>query len=705
MLAPYGKERRQRLYLLAITVLLAFWLWGVLAIRSTRPPALDIGRPSPVSIQADRSVTYESEWRTAQERVRAERAPDTIVYTRDTGVLIRQRYELNRLMQTISQIRADPTLTRAASAEKLTSLPNSTLVITVELAGQLAALDDTQWGEVQRRALELYDRAVGEYDYAIDEQDLSRLREQSLPYRVSQIADESIRDLVLLFAGSFLTTNQTLDEAATQQRKQAAANAVQPVDVTILEGESIIRVGDVVTPDVLEKLRALDALETLPDWRELFGKALLAAMLAGILGVYLYVAHIPVWMSRRQLLLVFGMVAITALLMRLMLVIGLGWPYLFPIATMGLLLTVLYGGKLAGVVLILTTVLLSALAPNQVETAAVVLVSCLAGGFAVRRVERSLTFLIAGVVIAAVGALVTTSFWLLSNAGTAPFDLLIRTSSVALHGALASILALGLYNMVGQLAGLVTPLRLMELAHPAQPLLRKLIREAPGTYYHSLTVGNLAESAAEAIGADALLLRVASYYHDIGKTIRPYFFTDNQSDRENVHNDLDPWTSAEIIADHVREGIKMAESAGLPKQLIDFIATHHGTSVINHFYQMALRQQDSVKVSDFMYPGPKPFTREQAILMLADSVEATVRSKVQSGRVAGIRDNGPRPPGTQTIEELVTSIIDEKVRSGQLDDSPLSIQDLAHIRTVFIQTLHGIYHPRVDYTAQSGKAA
>ncbi|HET9221078.1 MAG TPA: HDIG domain-containing protein, partial [Roseiflexaceae bacterium] len=274
---------------------------------------------------------------------------------------------------------------------------------------------------------------------------------------------------------------------------------------------------------------------------------------------------------------------------------------------------------------------------------------------------------------------------------------------------LSAVLALGLYNLVGHLADVVTPLQLMELAHPAQPLLRKLIREAPGTYYHSVAVGNLAESAAEAIGADALLLRVAAYYHDIGKTIRPYFYTDNQSDRENVHNDLDPHTSAEIICEHVTEGEKMARNAGLPRQIVEFIPTHHGTSVIKHFYQLALQQQDSVNIDDYRYPGPRPRTREQGIMMLADSVEATVRSKAQNGKIISSRDehangNG-RGGGMQTLEELVSSIIDERIRSGQLDECDLQIQDIGRIRHAFVSTLQGIYHPRVDYTPQIVKSS
>jgi len=330
-------------------------------------------------------------------------------------------------------------------------------------------------------------------------------------------------------------------------------------------------------------------------------------------------------------------------------------------------------------------------------------VSSMTSVFVVRRADRSLMFLLAGMAVMLVVVLTQVAFWLITLSEPVPADLILILLSSGINGALSAILALALYNLVGHLAGIATPFQLMELAHPAQPLLRKLIREAPGTYYHSVAVGNLAESAAEAIGADALLLRVAAYYHDIGKSVRPFFFADNQSDRENVHNDLDPRISAEIIAEHVREGITMARMTGLPRQVIDFIPTHHGTTLIKHFYQLALQQEDSVDVGDYSYPGPKPQTREQAILMLADSVEATVRAKAQNGKLAPARNgqNGHGNASTlQTLDELVNSIIDERLRSGQLDESPLTLQDIARIRQAFVATLQGIYHPRVDYAPQ-----
>jgi hypothetical protein len=316
-----------------------------------------------------------------------------------------------------------------------------------------------------------------------------------------------------------------------------------------------------------------------------------------------------------------------------------------------------------------------------------------------------LTFLTAGLAVTMTVLAAELAFWLIDRSAFQTGDPLRELIPVILfagmNGGLSAILALGIFNVVSRVAGQVTPLQLMELAHPSRPLLRKLIREAPGTYYHSVAVGNLAEAAAEELGADALLLRVAAYYHDIGKTIRPYFFTDNQVGRENVHNDLDPHTSAQIIVDHVREGVKMARAAGLPDQIVDFIATHHGTGLIKHFYQQALQQQDSVNMAEFRYPGPRPRSREQAILMLADSVEATVRSKAQNGKLLSARGDDPAHSGAangaQTLDDLVQSIIDARVREGELDESPLTMGELAIIRQVFVNSLQSIYHPRVDY--------
>ncbi|HMO56754.1 MAG TPA: HDIG domain-containing protein [Roseiflexaceae bacterium] len=702
------RPRAQRHLLVLLGVGLWLVLWGLLSVRLPTTPGLKPGEPSPVTIQAGRTVTYVSAWRTEQERARAESAPDTAVYQRDPTIPVQQRLQLVNLLQTITQIREDPSLSSDQERSKLTSLPNSTLVISSALAADIAALTDEEWRLVRQSSIELYDRALNNNSYALSEAAIRDLRELSLPYWASLVARDKPRDLIILFSSSFLKVNRLLDEEATRVRKAEARDAVEPVTVRILQGENIVRQGDVVTPDVEEKLRALDEVRIEKDWSTILGHGLLAAIAAGLFAIYLGFTQPQITRNRRPLLLTIALIVGTALAGRLLVPLGPSWLAAFPLATTGLLLAALFNRGVGMVSTVLLSLFIALLGDGQLDSAAAYLIGAVSGIFALGRGERSLNFVFGGLAIAG-GTIVTRlAFQLTGSEALIATNLLLTFALGLLNGLLSTILALGLYNVCGHLSGLVTPLRLMELAHPAQPLLRKLIREAPGTYYHSVAVGNLAESAAEAIGADALLLRVGSYYHDIGKTIRPYFFTDNQSDRENVHDDLDPRTSAEIIADHVREGEKMARAAGLPEPLIDLICTHHGTSVIKHFYNLALQQNDSVDVADFTYPGPKPRTREEGIMMLADSVEATVRSKMQHGKVVASRENGSAKngrPGVQTLDELVASIIDERIHSGQLDDCALTIREISRIQRAFLTTLHGIYHPRVEYAAAPGKPA
>jgi putative nucleotidyltransferase with HDIG domain len=238
---------------------------------------------------------------------------------------------------------------------------------------------------------------------------------------------------------------------------------------------------------------------------------------------------------------------------------------------------------------------------------------------------------------------------------------------------------------VGHLFGITTTLGLLELAHPTQPLFRRLLTEAPGTYHHSIVVGNLAERAAEAVGADALLARVAAYYHDVGKIVRPYAFSENQLAGDNIHDRLDPATSARMIAAHIPDGLALAKKYRLPDRVRDLIAQHHGTAFVGIFYQRAVQAAGGTTIDQagFRYPGPKPQTREAAILMLADGVEATTRAS---------REHSP-----EVLEQVVRKVFADRLAEGQLDDCGLTFRDVDTIRQIFIRTLRAMFHPRVTY--------
>jgi hypothetical protein len=355
-------------------------------------------------------------------------------------------------------------------------------------------------------------------------------------------------------------------------------------------------------------------------------------------------------------------------------------PYVLPTMAIGLLLAVLLD---AGTALIVTGILalLGGAITGSVEFGAYGLLGGMAGIVLVRRGERFGHFLQAAIAIAIVNVGVVAAWALLGNRDLTG---LAELAGAALASAAGSALAaLGSFVVVGTLFGITTSFQLLELANPTQKLLRRLMLEAPGTYNHSLLVGNLAERAAEAIGADPLLARVAAYYHDVGKLDNPIAYIENQAEGENVHDELTPEESVALVKAHVAKGIDLAYQYKLPKPIIAFIPQHHGTALISYFHARAQQQAADVDDAQFRHSGPKPQTREAAILMLADSTEASVRSLSEHDEPA--------------IRAMVDRIIRERLEDGQFDECDLTLRDVEHIREAFVAQLLGMYHRRVEY--------
>ncbi|WP_129627182.1 HD family phosphohydrolase [Candidatus Oscillochloris fontis] len=691
---------------------LILWL-GIWAALTLSLPGeygrLEVGQPSPQSVVAPRDATYISEILTAERQAQAENSPENLVYLYDPQIPIHQRTALNALLDTITSVRDDPSLSRAARLNTLAALPNATVALSAERADLILTLDQESWATLRQEVIGLYNRSLNRYDYAIDEQALIELRERWLTYWLATTTlSPTQRELALFFTQSFLLVNRTLDDEATAVRRQSARDKVLPQQVRVLAGESIVRVGEIIRPETIEKLQQTGAMPLALSWLGIAGRGLIALLMMLAFFGYGLIYQTDTTHNPRSLFVLISLMVLTLILSRIVIPLAGTNTYFWPLASLAIIIAVVFNGRFALAASALVTVAISFMQDGTLPLALSLMASCVVAVFVVRNADHIAVFLLAGLSVSLVVALAHLAFWMLEQPiiradtlSALGIQALTGILLAGVNGIFSTILALGVFNLVSRAAGQVTPLQLMELAHPSRPLLRKLIREAPGTYYHSVAVGNLAEAAAEAINADALLLRVAAYYHDIGKTIRPYFFTDNQMGRANVHNDLDPQTSAQIILDHVREGVKMAQAAGLPPQIIDFIATHHGTGLIRHFYEQALQQHDSVDPRDFRYPGPRPRTREQAILMLADSVEATVRSKAQHGKLLAVGATGEgansATPGAQALDDLVQSIISTRIREGELDDSSLTMREIALIKQAFVNSLQSIYHPRVDY--------
>jgi len=314
------------------------------------------------------------------------------------------------------------------------------------------------------------------------------------------------------------------------------------------------------------------------------------------------------------------------------------------------------------------------------------LIGSVVAALIVSRLERLSTFAWAAWAIAIVNAAVAVSFRLFSQGYDFVGLIQLIGASVA-NGILSSSLTFATFSWLGGLVGITTPLQLLELARPTHPLTRRLMLEAPGTYHHSLLVGNLGERAAELVGADTLLVRVAALHHDVGKVLRPYFFVENQTNGDNYHQQLDPTTSAQIIISHVKDSLELARKHHFPDAVLDVIAQHHGTTRVGlgYFYQQARQETGKGEIDEaaFRYPGPRPHSKEAAIIMLADSVEAAVRA------------SKPSSPGE--MERIVRKITNDRLVSGELDKCDLTLRDLAAIRGAFIDVLQGVFHPRIQY--------
>jgi putative nucleotidyltransferase with HDIG domain len=409
------------------------------------------------------------------------------------------------------------------------------------------------------------------------------------------------------------------------------------------------------------------------------GWLLIGALVVGLLLAWIWRFRPQIW-NRTSALMLIALLLIGATIAIKITAGRPVLPYVLPVAAVALLLAVLLD---AGTALLVTGLLalLGGAVTGSVEFASYVLLGGMAGVIVVRRGERFALFFQAALATGVVNIGVVTLYTLLGNRDITGVAELVGASAAAAAG--SAVAALGSFVVVGNLFGITTSFQLLELANPTQKLLRRLMLEAPGTYNHSLLVGNLAEPAAEAIGADPLLARVAAYYHDVGKLDNPMAYIENQAGGENVHDELTPEESVALVKAHVAKGIDLAYQYKLPKPIIAFIPQHHGTALISYFHARAQQQAADVDDAQFRHSGPKPQTREAAILMLADSVEASVRSLGE--------------PDEPAIRAMVDRIIRERLEDGQFDECDLTLRDVEHIREAFVAQLLGMYHRRVEY--------
>lgn len=653
---------------------------------TTGATSLQAGEIAGQTYKAPSTTTYVSEVRTEDLRQEAYDSVENIVKTHDETIRDRQISAAQGFLDIASDTRASDQSDAAKIAELQSALPD----LEQEEAGEIVGLSDSSWEAVREEVIRLVDVT---HMQQIESGEVASTIDQ-LPERASTLLDPTEQQLAVTIAAEFINPNVFIDDAATEATREAAADAIEPVEVTVQAGQAIVRDGAVVTETDVEALEQLGLLESQPDIAGRLGRAAMMAVLTLALGIYLYAFNKDIW-RQRQLVLVAVVILIPVVVARIV----LPHPeiqYMFPAAASAMLLAILVNLQFASVVAALLALYTGVATNLSFELTFIYFLGSIVGTFLIWRAERTMTFIWSGIGVALAMFAGAVAFELLEGDLTAARSavLLIETG---VAGALSAAITFLLFSVLGSIFGITTGLQLQELAHPRQPLLSRLAREAPGTYHHSIIVSNLAESAASPVGADPLFTRVAVLYHDIGKLKHPTFYIENQANIGNIHDSLDPRVSAEIIVNHVRDGIELAKKARVPKSIINVIAQHHGTSRIEYFYRKALESDPNTDPADFTYPGPKPQTKEAAVIMLADSVEAAVRSASQSGRLFGDVAESDRTTESNQLAQMVNSIVQARVDAGQFDECDLTFRDVQNIKSTFVQILEGIYHPRVEY--------
>jgi putative nucleotidyltransferase with HDIG domain len=493
-----------------------------------------------------------------------------------------------------------------------------------------------------------------------------------------------------------LVPNSSFSQSLTDQARASAAAAVQPIRVQVLQGQVVNRSGDRLSPADIETITALGLAEPTTDVASLAGWFLLAVLIVGMLLAWIWRFRPTLW-HRDNVLVLIGLLLVGTTLALKLTAGRLVLQYFVPTAAIGMLLAILLDASVATMVMAIIAIVGGAVNGSSLEFAAYIFLGGMAGIVAVRKGDRLQVFVQAAIAVFIVNALVVSVFSLLGARDIRAVLELWFASAASAAG--SSVAAVGTFAVLGSVFGILTVFQLLELANPSQPLLRRLLVETPGTYHHSLMVGNLAERAAEAIGADPLVTRVAAYYHDVGKLANPLGFIENQAGGENIHDQLEPEVSAQLLKQHVADGIDIAYKARLPKALIAFIPQHHGTAIMSYFFARAkeraaeafggLTTAEGAKAAAavderrFRHAGPKPQTREAALIMLADGVEASVRSLAARDEPA--------------IRAMVTRIIEERISDGQFDECDLTLRDIERIKNAFVEQLLGMYHTRIAY--------
>lgn len=675
------KYKSKRLLLFTITFVVTYFL----LITAVAPKKYDLreGDIARMDIKAPRETVDE---KASEEKLNEALAKVGKQYTLRADIKSQAEININELFNKVTSINS----TSNEEVEKINDLKKFEAIKLTDNQYKLllsSSADDLVI--FQEACIDSIDSA---YEKNIDDDN-----EETLTYAKKVAADRlnnydfnaSTNKLLSDIVISQIKPNNFYDKEKTDEKIKEVQRST--TKVVIKKSQTIVKEGEPVTGRQIEILKELGLLNENSGKGFVFLYIILAVFVGLILVIqysYVYKNYKDVYSDFKKLVLISLLNVMSLILARF---VSLASPFLVPLACAPLLLTLLINYKVSLFVSSVNVILISALVEFNPQIILLAILNTLLGATVLRKMQQRNDILYATIYISILSSILSfTTGVILSNNIK---EVLLNSTFTAISVIFAGILAIGFLPFLEATFDAVTTLSLLELSNPNNPLLKKLLMEAPGTYHHSMLVANIAEMAAEEVGANPVITRIGAYYHDIGKTERPYFFKENQLSKDNPHDKITANLSTLIIISHVKDGLELAKKYNLPKVIQDIIAQHHGTTLVKYFYYTVKNNSDKpeeVKEEDFRYPGPIPSTKEAAIIMLADSTEAAVRSINE--------------PTKGKIEEMVNNIIQDKLNCGQLDDCDLTLKDLGKIRKCFLKALNGIYHQRIEYPSEKGKS-
>jgi cyclic-di-AMP phosphodiesterase PgpH len=721
---PYINKIRSilsyKVFTLLIFVLLGLLLYGVL-YGNVKPAKYDVNvfETADVTIRSPKTITDDVLTQKKRDEA-AEEVPNQ--YTRQPDVVENRVSLINSIFEVIKEVgkgqtpgtegqtegeedEANEPVVEPTIDEKLALLKTQltknvnvrdsiTQSIPDDVFRTLLTLSDEELNRVNTVVVSqiestMSDKIYEEDLYAINERMETRLRALNLSSPMIEAAVSLSRFAII--------PTEIFDKALTEQKKHEAMEEVNREE--IIEGEVIVQQGQMITHEDYRQLELLGLLSGETPKKPFIGLGIFVVLAIGAIYYHFHNWDLPEERKQNRLILLSLIFVISLILMKitaLMKELDLDRVgFLFPAAMAGMLIRIMLNERIAMLMVMILSACGSIVFHYEItgaidiEMAIYIMFSGLAGVLFLSSRKNRANILQAGLFVSLVNVLIILFLLFLRGVSYSNMEYTYFIVYGFVSGIGAAVLTIGFLPFFEAGFGILTAMKLVELSNPNHPLLKKLLTEAPGTYHHSVMVANLAETACESIGANGLLARVGCYYHDVGKTVRPRYFIENQMNAGNPHDHLSPERSRDIIINHACDGADLLRKYKLPKEFIDIAEQHHGTTLLKFFYYKALKENEDLDEDTFRYPGPKPQTREIAVISIADSVEAAVRSM--------------KSPTTEEIKKLVDNIVKDRLQDGQFSECDITLKELDIVKKTFCETLNGIFHSRIEYPEAKGK--